>query len=355
MESNQKPNFIHNDVVYFEFNKPTTHEEDVVYVWDIDKTYLNTQFETWRGLFKTAFEKAFQKTNVPGTATLIRALESSRQKRNDEILPIYFISASPPQMAAKIHQKMLIDKLNPCGIFFKDNLKNLRFSKFRRLKHHVGFKIQALLELRQSLSDSTRLILFGDDSESDAVVYSLFSDICSRRIKPNEILFLLDALHVIPEQRRRILKLQEAVKESDPVHKIYINLFNDTDPDYYAKFGRRVLATFTTFQAALDLYQSKKIDAASLIMVARDMVSNYGFTPEELAKSFEDLHKRGFLTVETQDEILPILKEAFLIPFHFIPSFKPVKALQKIGEKILGLDIEDPWVPTHIDYLNDFR
>jgi hypothetical protein len=69
---------------------------------------------------------------------------------------------------------------------------------------------------------------------------------------------------------------------------------NDTDPDYYAKFGRLVLATFTTFQAALDLFQSQKIDTKALIQVARDMISNYGFTPEELVKSFEDLFKDAF-------------------------------------------------------------
>src|SRR2546421_559868 len=141
----QKGKFTQNgDVVFFDYVKDrrggpngasgglSGYRDDVVFVWDIDKTYLDTQFETFRGLLKTAFEKAFQKRNVPGTASLIRALEASQGQQSK--LPIYFISASPPQMEAKIHQKMKLDRIGPFGIFFKDNLKNLRPRKFKRLK-----------------------------------------------------------------------------------------------------------------------------------------------------------------------------------------------------------------------------
>jgi hypothetical protein len=349
-----KPKFTQNgDVVAFEYVKfHPALEDEVVYIWDIDKTYLNTHFETFRGLIKTAFEKAFQKVNVPGTASLIHAMMTSM---NGKPLPIYFISASPPQIENKIHEKMRLDGLVPFGIFFKDNLKNFRPKKFKRLKQQVGFKIQALLELRVSLKKNSKMILFGDDSESDAVVYSLFSDICKRRMDQKEINSILEALSVLPEQRKRILNLQSEIEIHDPVDKIYINLVADTDPDYYAKFGRRVLATFTTFQAALDLFQDGRINDQSLLNVARDMISNYGFTPEELAKSLEDLHKRSFLKTETESVVIPLLKESSLIPSHFQLSFKPIRVLQKMGEKILGLEKEDPWIVENIDYLHDFR
>ncbi len=103
------------DVVYFEYVKNASDMiQDIVYVWDIDKTYLNTNFDTLRGLFRTAFEKAFQKVNVPGTATLIKALVHPQKTS----VPLYFISASPPQMENKIYQKMRIDALSPYGVFF---------------------------------------------------------------------------------------------------------------------------------------------------------------------------------------------------------------------------------------------
>lgn len=344
-----KPKFIRQDVVYFEYQK-LKNPPDLVYVWDIDKTYLDTKYETIKGLFKTAFEKAFQKRNVPGTATLIRALKDS---------VLYFISASPPQMEKKIYQKMRLDQIAPMAIFFKDNLKNMRPSKFKMLNKQVGFKVQALLELRAMLPENAKLVLFGDDSESDAVIYSLFSDICNRRISNREYLSVLEALHTPREQRNRIEELQKKIPQNDPVEKIYINLVNDTDPDYYAKFGRRVLATFTTFQAALDLYQSKHIDIKSVVVVARDMVTNYGFSLEELAKSLDDLHKRRFLKKETLEDVVATLKTESLLPKNYSTTINtllaPLESLQKIGEKILGLGEEEPWVPDNIDYLNDFR
>lgn len=327
------------DVIYFEYQRPQIFlgkDEPTIYVWDIDKTYLNTKFETIKGLFKTAFEKAFQKTNVPGTPTLIKALQLHHH------FPVFFISASPPQMESKIYQKMRLDGLSPAGIYFKDNLKNLRFSKFRRLKQHVGFKIQALMQLRIHMESKGKMILFGDDSESDAVVYSLFSDICSRRIPQNEILATLTAMNVEPEQRKRILQLQARVLESDPVHKIFINLVTDTDPDYYAKFGRRVLATYTTFQAALNLFEEGRIDTKAVLRVARDMISNYGFTPEELANNLDDIHKRGFFSKEGIHKILPELQQSVLLPSGFSPHIRASSE-------------EGPWIPTEIDYLHDFR
>jgi hypothetical protein len=344
------------DVTFFEYEKGASSKiDEVVFVWDIDKTYLNTNFDTFRGLLRTAFEKAFQKINVPGTATLIKALEDSNRPK---ALPLYFISASPPQMEAKIYQKMLIDGVKPYGIFFKDNLKNFRPSKFRRLKQQVGFKIQALLELRLKIKKRVKMVVFGDDSESDAVVYSLFSDICQRRLPNPEILSVLEALHVLPEQRDRIVKLQEQIEVEDPIERIYINLVADTDPDYYRKFGRRVLATFTTFQLALDLFQEKRITSESLVMVAKDMIFNYGFTSEEIGKSLQDLDKRGFLKSETLSMVIPLLKAHGLLPANFSDSFNPVRTLQKIGEKILEAvqaTTEDPLVPERIDYLHDFR
>ena len=133
------------DVVYFEYKKPPVDSE-LVYIWDIDKTYLDTHFDTLRGLLRTAFEKAFQKRNVPGTASLLRALTDENSNT-----PLYFISASPPQMEPKIHQKMRLDSIEPRGVFFKDNFKNFRPNKFKRLKQQVGYKIQAFLELRARL------------------------------------------------------------------------------------------------------------------------------------------------------------------------------------------------------------
>src|SRR4051812_25289349 len=134
MKEWRKQSQIIGDVVFFDYIKSRAAQEaPLVYVWDIDKTYLDTHFESIRGLLRTAVEKAFQKRNVPGTNLLVRALARTHHDANQKKFPIYFISASPPQMERKIKQKLLIDGINPFGSFFKDNLRNLKPSRWWRL------------------------------------------------------------------------------------------------------------------------------------------------------------------------------------------------------------------------------
>ena len=43
-----------------------------IFRWDLDKTYLQTDFDSVRALLRTAFEGAEAKRTVPGAATLLR-------------------------------------------------------------------------------------------------------------------------------------------------------------------------------------------------------------------------------------------------------------------------------------------
>jgi hypothetical protein len=345
---------LNDDVVFFEYVKAElAKDESVVFVWDLDKTYLDTHFESLTGLYRTIKEKAFQKRNVPGTSSLVRAL-TSREAENT--FPIYFVTASPPQMERRIREKLELDGIKPYGIFCKDNLRNLRPSRFRRLTQQVGFKLQSLMQLRTHLGHDLKQILWGDDSESDAVIYSIYSDICSRRLNEKSIRQILSHFHVRGEQTDVILKLQKDVPELDPVSKIYINLASDTDPDYYAKFGRRTLASFNTFQIALDLHQEGHLTMVQLLMVAEDMVSNYAFTPEELASSFNDLIFRRVLHVKSVAEIQAALQGENLIPRSFRISRAPIS--EEDYERVRsgsGPRLPETWVPAYIDYLHDFR
>lgn len=348
----KRATLVSGDVVYYEYvTFKTAKMSELVYIWDIDKTYLDTHFESLKGLVRVALEKAFQKRNVPGTGSLVRALTSSRGVEDTtKPFPIFFISASPPQLENKIRAKLELDGIKAYGAFFKDNLRNLRPRLWWKLNKQVGYKIQALLELRTRLKEDVRQILWGDDSESDATVYALYSDMCARRIKPNEIRYILSNLHVTGAQTEHILELIALVPESDPVEKVYINLAVDTDPEYYGKFGRRTVATYNTFQAALDLYQDKRITAQQVLRVAQDMLMNYGFTPEELAWAIDDLILRGMLKAESVEPLIPILMKPSLLPARYKVARPDLRLLGSSGNAI-----EENWIPDSIDYLNDFR
>jgi hypothetical protein len=347
---------IDGDVVSFRY-APAEIEKGYseVFVWDLDKTYLDTSWGSLRELWRTALEKAFQKRNVPGTGSLVRALKDSWTQSNGQRrpFPLFFITASPPQMETKIREKLELDEIMPLGFFCKDNLRNLRPSRLWRLTQQVGFKIQALLLLRSRLGPDTRQALWGDDSESDATIYSLYSDICARRWPEKELLRILRGLGVVGEQTEAILALQDVIPPHDPVEKIYINLASDTDPEYYVKFGRRMVPTYDTFQAALDLFQDGRLQAEQAIRVASDMTMNYGFTPEELEASIDNLVRRRLFGAESCEAILPLLRAHRLISVDFAPSAEPVSGLSKAAHEAIP-DLE-PWVPEQIDYLHEFR
>lgn len=347
------------DVVLFRYvTDPIEQETPEVYVWDLDKTYLDTTFETFRGLIRTVREKAFQKKNVPGTGTLVRALRDDWQEKHKgrKDFPIYFITASPPQLERKIHDKLNYDGIYPFGLFCKDNLQNVSPGRWWRLTQQLGYKLQALLQLRLHLAPNVRQILWGDDSESDAVIYSVYSDLCARRLDEKEARQILRYFKVTGDQVNTILRLREDIPEQDPVEKIYINLAADTDSDYYLKFGRRILPTYNTFQLALDLHQDNRLGAPQVVNVARDLVQNFNFGVEDLEFSLDEMIRRPVLADKTVQTIVPILQNHRLIRPDFAPSLPPKPVVSSVGTRVFELEgVTEPWVQEHIDYLRDDR
>ncbi len=349
---------ITDDVVYFPCSPDlATAEAREVYVWDIDKTYLDTKFETVKGLIRTATEKPTQKKNVPGSAELVRCLNDAWTKRNgSSLFPIFFITASPPQMERRIREKLEFDGVKPYGIFCKDNLPNLRPRRFWRLNKQVGYKLQSLMQMRAELHKDVRLVMFGDDGEYDAVIYSIFSDICARRLDTSELRKILNALYVLDSQVDTIFRLQDKVPTQDPVEKIYINLADDTDSDYYLKFGRRTMPIANTFQAALDLFQDDRIDADHVARIAANLVHEFDFTVDEIDRSLDELVRREKLGEPASAAIIPDLKSRHLLSADFQLSVKPRTIAETRGSVVVKLDGNfEPWIPDRIDYLHDYR
>lgn len=358
MASWQERSEIQEDVVLFKYqNEGLEKATNEVFVWDLDKTYLDTAIESVGQLLMTIVERAFNKKNVPGTRTLLQVLSQSwTQTHGQTRLPIYFITASPPQMEERISEKFAFDKIRPFGCFYKDNLRNLTPKRFWRLTKQVGYKLHALLLLRSRLNENVKQVCWGDDSESDAVIYNLYSDICARRIGTQDLRQVLKNFLVVGEQIDAILLLQSQIPENDPVEKIYINLAVDTDPDYYLKFGRRTVPTYNTFQVAMDLLQDKRLGLAEVHTVAQDMIFNYGFTPEELGRSFDELVRRRVLGETCTRESIHFFQEKGLFSSPFQTAVTPAKEARVENGKVFDLEGHyEPWVPEHIDYIRDYR
>src|SRR4051794_1159213 len=155
--------------------------------WDLDKTYLRTEFATLRDLWKTAFERPEQKRTVPGASTLLREIAATGAS-------VHILSGSPEQLRAKLEQKLRLDGARWDTFTLKPNLRNLLMFRFRALRDQLGYKVPALLAARAALpsqhgaeGELLKEILIGDDAESDALVYSIYADVLTGEVDDLEL------------------------------------------------------------------------------------------------------------------------------------------------------------------------
>src|SRR6185295_11150484 len=163
--------------------------------WDLDKTYLRSEFETVRQLLRTAFERAEDKVEVPGVAEVIKGIGDTAARQRRRAL-VYFLSASPPQIGRAIRDKLALDGVPYDGIVFKDQLGYLRRGRLRGLREHVGFKLVHLLRGRLEAPLEARELLFGDDWESDSLIYALYADVLGGRIGGDRLRHVLERIGV---------------------------------------------------------------------------------------------------------------------------------------------------------------
>src|SRR4051812_48150021 len=137
--------------------------------WDLDKTYLRTEFETVRDIVKTALERADEKRTNPGASTLLREMVRAG-------ISVHILSGSPEQMRRRLEDKLRLDGIAWDSFTLKPNLQNVLRLRFRAVRDQLGYKLPALLQARATITDEDatgrRETLFGDDAEADAFVYS---------------------------------------------------------------------------------------------------------------------------------------------------------------------------------------
>ena len=347
---------IPGEVFFFSYGE-VSPQAPQVYIWDLDKTYLEPHGFTLGGIWKTLLGRPHLPKHRPGFNILLSCMKSLWEKKGSSqgLFPLFFLSTSSPFLEPVIREDLKMQSISPMGFFFKKS-RGWTPKFWKNSNSHMGYKLQALMEVRSRLALGTSMILWGDDSESDAVTYSLYSDICTRRQTKEELWEILNHYCVGKNQIESIFELQTQCPSVDPVEKIYIHLALDTDPEYYLKFGRRMVPTYNSFQTSLDLFQGGHIKKEDVLRVARDLTTNYGFSVDELESSLDDLIRRRVVARETLDQLLTPLQENKMITPDYSPSVSPESGGQPRVEQTFGVQGEtEPWVPEHIDYLHDYR
>ncbi|MCS6799214.1 MAG: hypothetical protein NZ898_11925 [Myxococcota bacterium] len=261
----------------------------VIFRWDLDKTYLRTEFDTLRDLVRTAFEPAVRKQTVPGAASLLRAV------RDAGPAGIHILSGSPEQMRRVLEQKLRLDGVHWDSFTLKPSLAKLLRGRFRFVRDQVGYKLGALLEARAAADPDTVEMLFGDDAESDAFVYSLYADLCAGRVGPETLRAVLERARVHTAEIPRIERAASRLPRGEAVRRIFIHLDRGSDPSVFAELGPRVCPFWNYFQPAAVLVDEGVLEPQAALRVAADLVLAYGFGADGLLASVADLARRGQL------------------------------------------------------------
>jgi hypothetical protein len=275
----------------------------LIYRWDLDKTYLRTEFDTVRNLLKTALERPDDKRTVPGAAALLRELRASGPRG------IHILSGSPEQMRRALEEKLRLDGIRWDELTLKPNLRNLLRGRFRALRDQVGYKLGALLASREAMTVTLDEILFGDDAETDALVYSLYADVCAGGVGSAELADVLERTALTEQQRTDVMRIAARLPRRDCCRRIFIHLQRVSPLDAFAAYGPRVCPFYNYLQPALVLVDLEVLDARAALRVAADLVIDQAFDADGLVASHRDLAMRGQVGPATAERVCQALGE----------------------------------------------
>ena len=316
--------------------------------WDLDKTYLRTEFDSLRDLAKSAIETAADKRAYPGATALLRALRQDGHR-------ICIVSGSPTQMRQVLAAKLALDGVAYDEFVLKNNLKNILRGRFRSLRAQIPYKLPAMLQSRIGATAACET-LFGDDAEADAIIYCLYADLLAGKVSIQDLERVLVASRAYEDDAARILSLARQVPKGEAVQRLFIHLDRRSPTLPFRRFGRRLVPIFNYFQAAMVLYEDKVLTARQVIFVALEMLDSGQYELGHLATSVQDVIRRGRATREGALQLVAEAHEAAksgaLSGRADLPPFEQIAEAFRARVRELGGQELVPWEPDEpLDYV----
>lgn len=260
--------------------------------WDLDKTYLRSRFDTLSDLLSSALEKVEQKRTVPGATAVLRELGQSGGR-------VHILSGSPRQFRSRLTAKLRLDGVAWDELTLKPNLSNLLRMRLYALRDQLGYKLPELLEARardeQRFGSGLKLreVLVGDDSESDAFVYSLYADLSLGEVPAHELERVLMAGNLGDRTVMRCKSALAKLRHQGAIDCILIHLDGQTPPSLFTRYGARLVPFYNYLQAAFVLLDRGFLSEASTLTIASEFMQQHGFSADAAARSYLDLARRG--------------------------------------------------------------
>lgn len=279
-----------------------------VFIWDIDKTYLSTNFSSLQGLSRIPLEFAVDKQAIAGMPECLRGIRRGPGPGYG-CVPLYFVSASPPQLRGVLEHKMILDGVEFDGITFKDWWQIMKKGRPKRILDQVGFKVCALLEGRQRRPLAMEY-LFGDDAESDADAFSLYAGLVHEGMSYGEARDRIADTGMREDNQRCALALLDRLPEKrGKVKKVFIHLETGTPPEQYDRFESLVAPVRGGLQLGLALFALGLVDEDT-VRQCREAISPASGTPDpELDALIADAVDRRLISrqkLRRLDSVLPI-------------------------------------------------
>lgn len=228
-----------------------------VFVWDVDKTYLDTHFSSAGGMLEAALQPATDKWAVPGAVPVLQALQ--RRRYGGHKPGLFFVTASPLQIRRKLERKLVLDEIAYDGVTYKDQFKLVQRLHVDQLRIQAAYKLAALLLLFRELPPGCRLTLFGDDVEQDCTIFCLFADVVAGRVDALDVVRALTRLGVRKRYAVNVANLARDMPRRDAVDRVFIHLYRDPTGGTLHDFEEHVVGYAHGSAAATALAQASLI------------------------------------------------------------------------------------------------
>ena len=172
---------------------------------DVDMTYLFTDFHSFSAMRKLLKLSAHQRETLDGMDRIYAILRD----KDGENRPLSFISGSPVFFKRVLENKMQLDGILHDEIVlkpFKKLFSSGTLNPIPLIKEQVGYKLHALMHLRQNIPPQSKEVLLGDDTEADPIIYALYTQLVRQKISEESFFDALEQLDVSRYWKRKIRK-----------------------------------------------------------------------------------------------------------------------------------------------------
>lgn len=256
-------------------------------ICDIDKTWLETRFESIFGLAKIAFEKAQDKTTVEGASEVLSAIRwGDESLSQNEPHPLHFVSSSPPQLRAVLEEKMALDCLDWTSDTFKDQSYNVKKGRWDLLTQQIPYKSIAILSLLKQMQNSPNLIFLGDNAEADPFIYLGIYLLLEKKINPEGFVQYLKIMGIDDLTADKIAPYTEI---PNPPKVALLGIRNlDLSPQVLMEPLTDPIFWFQDyFELSVKVASLNYMTIAQLHKLSLIFHNNYGFTPQRLVHTYK--------------------------------------------------------------------